>query len=142
MNQIAEAMRAREIQIKNARLYAAGLGYYTQEQEADDLGLEFIIKIGIDPEYFIEGFFEMMKKSSLEHSQAKYCRELYNNKWVDPSTGKPAFVEMGPKSYEHHTLCFRIRNLDRELQAHDWNTKQGQLPFPLLSPEAWLALSK
>ncbi len=99
------------------------LGYYTYEQEADELALEWLALIGITPHVLIEKLFTLLEYNSenitdsdFEYGYAR-CRALFEKEWKN-SDGSDAFVPIGDFSNPHHSLCYRAFNASRELATH------------------------
>lgn len=111
---------------------ARGLGVYTEEQEADDISLEFLSYVGVPLESAPE---QMVRTWStfLDREEREQCVRLRNGGWK--SNGKPVLVPMGHWSNSHHDDCFRIFNLEREIDAHGF--KIMPRPAKLIFSEAW-----
>ncbi len=104
------------------------LGWYTPEQEADDLAVEWMAQIGIKPQAVIDSEFALSKFIDSMYAEAgieRYptelstaeCMQLYKNKWRD-ANGKYVFVAVGDYTDNHHSSCYRAWNADREIVAH------------------------
>jgi hypothetical protein len=99
------------------------LGYYTYEQEADELALEFLSELGIPTQIGSEAMLRLLKQSQpngpLELDYAQ-CTALKEKNWVDPNS-KSIYVPIGNLADPHHSLCYRAYNLDRERKTHCFN---------------------
>lgn len=140
--------------------YAQKLGYYTSEQEADDLGLEQSVALGLNPETAIESdiFFYKLDEATPESvdeterpdsddpilagTSMADCEAYYRRtpRW---SKGDGTFFMPSIADYydDHHSPCFRIYNVDRESVAHNYPRSQS-LPDGRLAQEQWEALRK
>ncbi|MEY3901553.1 MAG: hypothetical protein RL189_859 [Pseudomonadota bacterium] len=96
------------------------LGYYTYEQEADELALEFLSELGLPTGIGSEALMRMLKqtkKSGPSELDYEACSELRKNKWLTADK-KSVYVPIGNLADPHHSLCYRAYNLDRERDAH------------------------
>ncbi|MCX6119403.1 MAG: M48 family metalloprotease, partial [Proteobacteria bacterium] len=113
-------------------------GYYTAEQEADDLALEIIAKFGIEPVHAMHGILNLgIDRESTSNRPRKpflsseECLALTNSDrgfMRDDQT--PMIIHIGALSDPHHSYCFRAFNMWQEERAHkrlinefayDWN---------------------
>jgi hypothetical protein len=101
------------------------LGYYTDEQEADEIAVELTSRIGVDPKYSATSFLKLLQDyeklvgapSSLPGTLSyKQCLESYNK-------GFPDFVPIADYADSHHSACYRIYNNFREQKAHQAELK-------------------
>ena len=101
------------------------LGYYTDEQEADEIAVEMTSRIGVDPKYSATSFLKLLQDyekkvgapSSLPGALSyKQCLESYNK-------GFPDFVPIADYGDRHHSACYRIYNNFREQKAHQAELK-------------------
>ena len=105
--------------------FSQGLGYYTYEQEADELSAEWLAKVGIDPKFAVQRYLDfLVLDASDAHPSTAFsipgageCRALYGSDWRDRS-GKSVVVPIGDYEDAHHNSCYRAFNLDREIKAH------------------------
>lgn len=113
------------------------LGFYTVEQEADELSLELITKIGIPPGVAVDKVLTMLKGRQDREGEMSWasCSTLREQGFRD-DTGGPAAVPVGDPSNAHHNLCFRAFNLTREIEAHRYRI--GERPTPPGEPWARL----
>ncbi|HYX37281.1 MAG TPA: M48 family metalloprotease [Oligoflexus sp.] len=120
--EIAKALVVQEAQEK-------GLGWYTTEQEADDMGTEMVYRLGLDPMSFVE--FTMTLAEAKGHTE---CRQQYE-------AGFPKSVSLKNFDDLHHDYCFRAYNSYKEIEVHkdDFaNHKDSQTP--VIQPElTWRA---
>jgi hypothetical protein len=104
------------------------VGYYTTEQEADELSVEWMAKIGLDPAAVITSEFKLgdyvegrMKEAWIRPHPTEIdmvtCKQLYANKWRNQS-GKYVIVPIGDYEDPHHSTCFRAFNASREIDVH------------------------
>jgi hypothetical protein len=55
------------------------------------------------------------------------CDRLWKNDWLDQN-GEYYFVPVGDYSEVHHSVCYRMFNLDREIKAHRHEAADVNLP--------------
>ncbi len=119
------------------------LGYYTYEQEADELALEWLALVGIAPQVLIEKLFALLEYNaqSITDSDLEYgyvrCRALFEKNWKN-SEGSEVFVPIGDFSNPHHSLCYRAFNASRELTAHRFSVAEPTQRF--LGEKQWQEL--
>ena len=107
-----------------SRSLKSSLGQYTTEQEADDISLELLAAIGIDPvnaaELFIEFAPEKDQYSGFIYGKER-CKRLFENGWKE-FDGSRIMVPIGDYSENHHSGCYRAFNVSRELESgvHDY----------------------
>jgi hypothetical protein len=102
-----------------------GLGWYTTEQEADDIATEMIHRLGLNPQTFVE--FSVKSAEALEKDGS--CRQQYE-------AGFPAPVSLGEFNDLHHKYCFRAYNSQRELDIHAAHfAKYKDYKTPVVQPE-------
>ena len=121
---------------------AKRLGWYTPEQEADELGLELMHLLNLRTEAALDlhlrlinvlGTYLPLQFTELTTSA---CIHLAKNNWLD-ADGKPVFVPVGNFTDNHHSSCFRAFNVSREIAAHSFGTPGTTPPPPLLSLPEW-----
>lgn len=121
--------------------YDSHLGQYTAEQEADEVAAEVVNDIGLEPRHVVDAMSRLGKGStnSLRGFSLgqQDCEALWRRNWLD-TDGSYAFVPLGDYSEVHHSSCFRMFNLDREISAHHYQTPNINLP--LLSAADWRSL--
>jgi hypothetical protein len=110
------------------------LGQYTQEQEADELAVEWTTTIGLPPESMVHTNMTMAGMSAEDEMGGlifggETCTKLFENNWQD-AAGNPVFVPVGDYSEIHHSACFRAFNTQRELLAHSYVQQSGNRPTP------------
>ena len=115
------------------------LGFYTTEQEADELSLELISRLGISAHFAIEAFIRTLGESE-KVSQNSFrfpgeldyatCKRDYDGGFVD-------FVPISDYADNHHSSCFRAYNVFREATVH--RAEIEQLPKVVgISPDQQL----
>lgn len=109
---------------ENALMKERNLGFYTTEQEADEIALEMLSNIGVPPNVAIDMILELLKMSTdngwLEGTDAikwAECTMLRDQGFRD-ADGKLVTVPVGDPINAHHNGCFRVFNMMREMQAH------------------------
>lgn len=104
---------------------ARGLGYYTGEQEADDLSLEILAEVGVPATAATDMMLKALKEyaAPLDPAQWNYeqCRTAHANGW-------PAVPPVGDWSAFHHSTCYRVYNLAREARAHRYQPDPAKRP--------------
>lgn len=116
------------------------LGYYTWEQEADELALELLALVGIKPSVMIGSLFHLLDRQppigdeEFIFGSAK-CRALAERNWRD-ANGTPVYVPVGDFSDPHHSHCYRIFNIARELRTHQYQVSADRP----VSPRNWLSV--
>lgn len=99
------------------------LGYYTTEQEADEIALEWLSMLGFRADAGVEMFLALAGNSEdqLEgHALGgRSCKTLHANNWRD-QYGRTVFVPVGDYDEIHHSSCFRAYNADREILSHKY----------------------
>lgn len=116
------------------------LGFYTDEQEADQYATEMLARIGIDPKHIVElHLVEGLRRQNkfgeadwLRYHQMdmNVCRKLYQNGWRDDQ-GNYVFVPIGELSVPHRGNCYRAYDSAREILAHS----QEYHGLKLIAPE-------
>lgn len=132
-----------EIERKVAGLYErsrqAGIGYYTAEQEADELAIELLARAGISPQAAVNTFdlrFQDIVPDALSMGPRE-CREAVKNRFRD--AGGWMAIPVGLWKDPHHSPCYRAFNAQQEIEAHGYVTAPVSVE-PLLSKAAWKAL--
>jgi|GEM_PF-4323987 hypothetical protein len=104
---------------KPASVYNSSNGTYTEEQEADEIAVELLYAMGISHEPFVQQMLSRLRAGKDSRGaqskgawSASTCEEARLADW----TTQPP-VAMGNDQL-HHSLCYRIFNLDREFKAH------------------------
>jgi hypothetical protein len=140
---------------ENALMRERGLGFYTTEQEADEIALEMLANIGVPPNVGVDMILELLKMTTesgriegTDEIPWAECVMLRDQGFRD-ADGKLVSVPVGDPIYAHHNGCFRVFNMLRELQAHryelgprapiegeDWSTLLTQLGNDVTAPPA------
>lgn len=118
------------------------IGWYTTEQEADELAMELAVKVGITPREVLEAWLEsmiMFEESYPSYGEsdgttigASACKTLFENDFVttkEDGTKELAYVPLGSLGDTHHAWCYRLFNLWREQDAHRYEA--GKAPEEL-----------
>ncbi|MDQ3230915.1 MAG: hypothetical protein M3Q07_03770, partial [Pseudobdellovibrionaceae bacterium] len=101
-----------------------GLGWYTTEQEADDIGTEMVYRLGLNPMSFVESSIKFA-----ENAGSTECRKQYE-------AGFPRPIWMGGLDDNHHDYCFRAYNSYREIEAHKEHfARFKDCKTPVVQPE-------
>jgi hypothetical protein len=126
---------------ENALMKERNLGFYSTEQEADEIGLEILANIGVPPNVAIDMMLEALKMSTDNGWNAAdeiawaECVALRDQGFRD-ADGKLVSVPVGDPNNAHHNSCFRVFNMLREIQAHRYQLGTRQ---PVVGPE-WSTL--
>lgn len=108
-----------------------GIGWYTAEQEADDIATDLTTRLGLPPDTMIQMTIrlgELTKQAGTEECKAQAKK------------GFPNFVSPGRFLDEHHDFCFRAYNSSQELKRHraDGSRSRPVSPaIPILAPAEW-----
>ena len=125
------------------RAQKEGLGQYTIEQESDEFSAEWVAKAGVNPHGTVEAMRSLGKGSDTSLSGfilgEEDCESLWKNNW---SKGESDyfFVPIGDYSEIHHSTCYRMFNLEREIEAHRYSV--AKTDAKLLPEGEWAALKK
>lgn len=145
--------RLEEIDRKEAmlidRVATGNFGWYTTEQEADEIGLELATRAGFQPADVITASLRTYEQLDAAYHRAGVDRSdevsaATCKKWLaagftetDASgVKKPVRVPLGTLSDPHHAGCYRVYNQWRESKRHDYVVAA---PMPELSPP-WASL--
>ena len=113
------------------------IGLYSTEQEADELSLEFLAMIGLDPRLAIKLDVDLTRlRGDREITSGLSCSGLQAAGWM--VAGKPFIVPIGTMEV-HHQSCSRAFNIEREIIAHGYPEVSGPDQRPLASGD-WSAL--
>jgi hypothetical protein len=118
------------------------LAEYTTEQEADEVGAEFIHRLGLSIGAQVAAEFKLMRANpnpdpALGEVGYEECVALWKNGWKD-ARGLPAYVPIADWKI-HHSPCYRAFLVDREARAHRYvDTFEGRRD--LLSEARWSEL--
>ena len=114
------------------------LGYYTDEQEADEVGLDLAMRVGIKYNDVIKSYLNLVKLGDssvfeipgvLNYEQ---CLEEYEDNFQN-------FIPIGDYVDSHHSSCFRAYNTFREYNAHlsHYEPLELQERSPLFANQIW-----
>ena len=104
------------------RAVDAKVGYYTTEEEADNMALNWLVELGfsamnaIDHWWSFAAYFDGSSlQSELNFSRSR-CLDLYNAtpRWTE--NGQTVQIPIGSFSDPHHSVCYRIWNMDQRIQ--------------------------
>jgi Zn-dependent protease with chaperone function len=116
---------------ENKLMTEKNLGFYTDEQEADEIALELMAKVGVPGGVMIDKLLVVQKANDgyTDSGVLKWaeCAALRERGWRDEA-GKPVSVPVGNLADAHHSLCFRAFNVSRELGAHHYVTAARPTP--------------
>jgi hypothetical protein len=127
MNQLLQREESERSEIYQSALDKR-LGYYTTEQEADLLALQWTAFLGLKAEVGRNFWLQFMRVSEEQDSAFNFayerCLEVYQStpRWT--RAGVPVLVPVGSFADPHHSKCHRLYQVDRRLQAVSF--PQGQ----------------
>ena len=117
------------------------IGLYTTEQEADEVALELVTRIGFTKKQGIDAWLGFMRavdmrglvdSASTGEASAEQCGAWLENDFLD-AAGDPVEVTLGSLADNHHGSCYRLYNLWREARAH----RYAVVPAPEPLAPAW-----
>ena len=122
------------------------IGYYTEEQEADELALEILARLGLDVNAGVRAFLWALRESEATVGTDGSVPGVLNAAECQKalSDGFKTFVPIGDYGDNHHSICFRVYNLYREIEAHSADLAKAKpkvLPLSL-DPNLWSKLHK
>jgi Zn-dependent protease with chaperone function len=116
---------------ENKLMVEKNLGFYTDEQEADEIALELMAKVGVPGGVMIDKLLVVQKANDgyTDTGVLKWaeCAALRERGWRDEA-GKPVSVPVGNLADAHHSICFRAFNVSREINAHHYVTATRPTP--------------
>ncbi len=126
-----------------AELRKGKIGLYTDEQEADDMAIDLVTKLGMQPNDAFESWLAFMsaaeKVGVLTSDQtgelgAARCKELLAAGFTAPGENKdtrvPVQMTLGKLEDPHHGNCYRLYNMWRENRAHAYAVVGAFSPPP------------
>ncbi len=132
----------RDAAVAEAKQAAAkvNLGFYTFEQEADEISAEWLALVGLHSRSAIDAQFMFGKdmektggNSLASEISMSECSSLLAAGWAR-NPGSRTFIPLGSLADPHHGTCYRIYNLDRDIRAHTYVTA----PAPQKPSPSWL----
>jgi hypothetical protein len=138
-------------------LVAKRIGWYTYEQEADEISAELLASVGVSPRHASGALLEMLKIMPQTANTPvvvpyEQCAKLYANRFgFESKIITPVF--QGNWLDPHHDTCFRAFNIERDIHAHkykvisenrpsfasSWETEIQNLPQPQNGPQGLAA---
>jgi hypothetical protein len=111
-----------------------GIGWYTAEQVADEIGVELTAAVGLDPLILAEA-----QAVSLRNDTEKYADKLNGYPYSECmrmrgaddfgfKTGNPRPIPLGDWTDIHHDSCYRLFNIVREYYAHKFAPGKRAVP--------------
>ena len=104
----------------------AGLSVYTIEQEADEIALELLTAVGIEPIRATDAWFTLFEQAKDSTSAMEIpfdrCRELFKNHWQGLD-GQSVVIPVGDYQDAHHSWCFRAWNTTNEIAVHGYRVE-------------------
>ncbi|MCX6109755.1 MAG: hypothetical protein NTZ90_09170 [Proteobacteria bacterium] len=123
------------------------IGWYTNEEEADDLGLEWLTMLGIEPLEMSRSFLQLMTLAEQDpnHSvdliadvDAKTCQKLLERRFRSDS-GERIYVSIGDYDEPHHNHCYRIANLNRQIELYGFMKQPLPASLHSMTDTEWKA---
>jgi hypothetical protein len=115
---------------------AARLGFYLDEQAADEFGLALLRSFGLDPQFAIDGLLALDLREC-DNQEDAACRERVEHKCLD-DRGEPLFVPWD-FAFSHGPPCYRVSNARQWIKRHPYVVSQN---VDLLADEAWRELQQ
>jgi hypothetical protein len=88
-----------------------GLGFYTAEQEADDVATEILYELSFDPEVIVKNWLHFLDRSAEPQIKKDSCKANYQSGFKTP-------VWIGLSTEPHHGDCYRAYNAYQEIENH------------------------
>jgi hypothetical protein len=97
-----------------------GLGFYTTEQEADEIAIEIMASLKVNLRAAIDFQLKRLKNpyKNWRYDHEK-CTTLQRNKWME--NGKRVAIAMEGLDDPHHNPCYRAWNMEQEITAHGFH---------------------
>ena len=103
--------------------WSKGLGWYTAEQEADDFSAEILNYIGANTKVAGQVYLNFLRKEENNQIDGSFgsvaCKKLLENDLKDENNND-FFLPVGDLVDTHHSNCFRLYNVMREIEAHGY----------------------
>jgi hypothetical protein len=143
---------ARSLQQAQARAHevidkamADHIGYYTTEQEADDLQMEIVALLGLDPRQLVMWDIDFYRDGrptwdKYQGFDMDRCKQLLLGDWKE--NGEVVLPSVANYYDTHHSPCFRIFNTYREIAAHDLKPSPEAPQIKFLIDDEWRELQK
>ncbi|MDQ3232624.1 MAG: hypothetical protein M3Q07_12465 [Pseudobdellovibrionaceae bacterium] len=116
-----------------------GLGFYTNEEEADEIGLEIAARAGLSKEQgallwleFMDSTIKQGYKPSSKETTFDECKAWRRQGWKVDGKAIGALLRIDSLNNDHHGLCYRLYNTEREWEAHNmdrFRPTKGLYPF-------------
>ena len=130
-----------------SRVLKSGFGWYTVEEEADSMAAEIFAKLNINPRLFAKSFFGLFKQTpdaftkpmAIQNFNYTECLGLFENRWM--KNGMEVIVPFGADTLNiHHEFCYRIYNIDKEIERHGYRVDASQQIKPPANSPSWADL--
>lgn len=116
---VAEIPRLRDPFERGASL---GLGFYSSEEEADEVGLELAARSGISGKQAANLWIEFMESQTaggfqpgIREASYEQCHLMRDNGWENANS----HLLIDSLANIHHGKCYRLFNTEREWKAHN-----------------------
>ena len=121
-----------------------GLGFYSSEEEADEVGLEVAARSGVNGDQAsglwiqfmsakkTEGFQPGIRETSYEN-----CDEMRRNGWESGAKQANPVLLIDSLANIHHGMCYRLFNTEREWRAHQMNKLSPNTGALIFDEDAW-----
>jgi hypothetical protein len=102
------------------------VGYYTTEEEADQLALALMVMIGKPPEAASHHWWKMAESKQGFEQDGPYnfgftrCRDLFNATPRWSSGGRAVTIPVGSFAEPHHSSCYRLYAISERLRLIPW----------------------
>lgn len=131
------AKDAEKIRQNLREAHLVGLGYYTFEEEADEVGLEIMARAGYEKKQYTDTWFKFWEnREQFVRRDTSYadCIRMREAGWQPLPGEMLPRVNLGKIEDLHHGICYRVYNMEREWDAHQLS-KLGETQVPDLNPK-------
>lgn len=104
--------KKQEVADLRAHAKAVKLGFYTNEQHADETAAEYLTLIGESPRDMSQLFLGLIEKDSLKEMCTDTVEKILN--------GQDLYLGISKWSSDHHSPCYRAVNIAREISFHNY----------------------
>jgi hypothetical protein len=125
-----------ELETIAADASAARLGFYLDEQAADEFALSLLRSFGLDSQFAIDSLLALDLREC-DNQEDAACRERVEHQCLD-DRGEPLFVPWD-FGFSHGPPCFRVSNARQWIKRHPYAVRHQ---VDLLSDEAWRELQQ
>ena len=121
-----------------------GLGFYSPEEEADEVGLEVAARSGVSGDQASGLWIQFMSAKRTEGFQpgireTSYdeCDEMRRNGWKSGAKQANPVLLIDSLANIHHGMSYRLFNTEREWRAHQMNKLSPNRGALIFDEDAW-----